>query len=260
MNRLLIILIIIFIIIYFSKRIDTYTNIIAPNPDYIESYRDIPYLSNKDLITYNRNNRQYYSRKNLPIYYPISSPLEDNYFNHINSITSPKLSLFRNILRQVYILTNQDIQPIIFNNTNRPIEQKQINKQQINKLSSMIVDLINKFGSPILSVRQLQISNELQEETEYQSRINFDIKLDLTYNDSTTMGKQTKPEQIFIQAEFIFEKTDKLPNENLFNINKNKNIKIDFKSYLSSLIVIGASHNGFIGGRYKENKIHSNKN
>jgi hypothetical protein len=49
-------------------------------PVNIETWRDLPFIGNKDIQTYHRN-PQNVSRKNLPIYYPISSPLEDNYFN-----------------------------------------------------------------------------------------------------------------------------------------------------------------------------------
>ena len=262
-NHLILIIIIIWFLLYYNKKIiDKYTIIERPEKDIFEGWRDLPYIGNKDIITYNKINTENYSRKNLPVYYPISSPLEDNYFNNINSITSPKLSLFRNVLRQVYLLTNQNIQPIVFNNVNRPIEQKQIDKKRIETLSSMIISLINKFGDPILSVKQLKTLNEIHEETEEQSRINFDIKLELNYADSENLGKQIKPDILYIQAEYVFEKTNKLINEIQFFDKKHNlsNSKIDFKAFLASLIVIGAEHNGFIGGRYKENKLHTNRN
>ena len=261
MKNIILILIIICFILYINKKnINEYYNIEKPDPDFIEKWRDLPYIGNKDIITYNKINTQAYSRKNLPVYYPISSPLEDNYFNNIHSISSPKLSLFRNILRQVYLLTNQSIEPIIFNYVNRPIEQKKIDPKRIKTLADMIIDLINKFGDPILKVKLINTQNEIHEETEEQSRINFDIKLNLSYADSENLGKNPKPDILYIQPEFIFEKTNKtLDEDQFFNKSKSKS-KTDFKVYLSKLIVIGAEHYGFLGGRYKENKMHTNRN
>ena len=217
----------------------------------------MPYIGNKDLTTYNRLNTEPYSRKNLQVYYPISSPLEDNYFNNINSITSPKLSSFRTILRQVYLLINQDIQPFIFNYANRPIEQKQIDKNRIDTLANMITNSINRLGDPLLKVKLINTQNEIHEETEEQSRINFDIKLELLYADSENLGKNVKPDILYIQSDFVFEKIDKISD---FDLKKTKINKEKFKIYLSKLIVVCAEHNGFIGGRYKEKKIHSNRN
>ncbi len=125
MKNIILLIIIIYFLFYINKKgIDEYYNIERPEPDFVEKWRDMPFIGNKDLTTYNKINTESYSRKNLPVYYPISSPLEDNYFNNINSITSPKLSYFRTILRQVYLYINQSIEPIIFNYVNRPIEQK----------------------------------------------------------------------------------------------------------------------------------------
>ena len=154
MNNSILILIIICVIFYINwKNINEFYYVEKPDPDFVEQWRDLPYIGNKDMVTYNNINTNAYSRKNLPVYYPISSPLEDNYFNNINSMTSPKLSLFRNVLRQVYLLTNQSIEPITFNYINRPIEQKKIDPKRINTLSNMIINLINKFGDPILRLR-----------------------------------------------------------------------------------------------------------
>ena len=224
----------------------------------IENWRDLPYIGNKDLITYNRINTTEYSRKNLPVYYPISSPLEDNYFNNINSITSPKLSMFRNVLNQVYLFTNQSIEPINFNYINRPIEQNTVDPIVIKKMSNMLVDLINKFGDPLLKVKLIKTENEINEQTTEQSRINFDLQLELTYADSENLGKDILPDHIYIQAEYIFEKiyNDQYYSNNPLEINT----KINFRTYLLKLIVIGAANDGFIGGRYKEKNIHQNKN
>ena len=170
MRNIILILIIICFILYFNmKNKENYIE--QPEPDFIEKWRDLPYIGNKDLVTYNKLNTEAYSRKNLPVYYPISSPLEDNYFSNINSITSPKLSLFRNVLRQVYLLTNQSIEPIIFNYVNRPIEQKKKNPNRIKTLANMIINLINKFGDPLLQVKLVQTQNEAHEQTEEQSKI-----------------------------------------------------------------------------------------
>ncbi len=119
----------------------------------------------------------------------------------------------------------------------------------------MIISLINKFGDPIISVDQIQTLNEIHEETEEQSRIIFDIKLKYKYAD---LDNKSKPEILYIQPEFIFEKTNKILDEDQFF--KNITTKTDFKIFLTKLIIIGAEHNGFIGGRYKENKIHANRN
>jgi len=256
MKNIILLIIIIYFLFYINKKgIDEYYNIERPEPDFVEKWRDMPFIGNKDLTTYNKINTESYSRKNLPVYYPISSPLEDNYFNNINSITSPKLSYFRTILRQVYLYINQSIEPIIFNYVNRPIEQKKIDPKRIKTLSDMIISLINKFGDPIISVDQIQTLNEIHEETEEQSRIIFDIKLRYKYADS---DNRSRPEILYIQPEFIFEKTNKILDEDQFF--KNITTKTDFKIFLTKLIIIGAEHNGFIGGRYKENKIHANRN
>ena len=256
MKNIILLIIIIYFLFYINKKsIDEYYNIERPEPDFVEKWRDMPFIGNKDLTTYNKINTDTYSRKNLPVYYPISSPLEDNYFNNINSITSPKLSFFRTILRQVYLYINQSIEPLIFNYVDRPIEQKKIDPKRIKTLSDMIISLINKFGDPIISVDQIQTLNEIHEETEEQSRIIFDIKLKYKYADS---DNKSRPEILYIQPEFIFEKTNKILDEDQFF--KNITTKTDFKIFLTKLIIIGAEHNGFIGGRYKENKIHANRN
>ena len=248
MIKLILILTIIYLIWYISR---------SEKKQKIEKWRDLPYIGNKDLTTYNRLNTEDYSRKNLPVYYPISSPLEDNYFNHINSITSPKLSMFRNVLRQVYLLTNQSTEPITFNYINRPIEETKVDVKQIKTLAEMIINLINKFGKPILKVKLLKTENEVSEQTEEQRRVNFDIKLELYYADSENLGRNVKPDKLYIQAEFIFEKKY---NDQFYLNNPQMPQKIDFKTYLLKLIVIGAANDGFIGGRYKEKKMHSNKN
>jgi len=231
-------IILIFIIFYFVFNIKY-------DCKFIEKWRDLPYIGNKDMVTYNNINTRLYSRKNLPVYYPISSPLEDN-FNNINSITSPKLSMFRSVLRQVYLSTNQSIEPIVFNYTNRPIEHKKIESNRINSLASLIINSINKFGYPILQVKLIKTLNEVHEETEEQSRIKFDIKLELIYKDSENLGRDVKNDILYIQQEFIFEKINKTLDEDTF-FDKLK--KVDFRIYLSQLLVIGAEHNGFLSGR-----------
>ena len=261
MRKLILIIIIILLLCYICNK--PVRNRIKYNKDNnIENYRDLPFIGNKDLTTYNRLNTEAYSRKNLPVYYPISSPLEDNYFNHINSITSPKLSMFRNVLNQVYLFTNQSVQPMTFNYTDRPIEQTTVDKQKVMQLANMIIDLINKFGDPLLKVKFIQTENEVTEQTEEQSRINFDIKLELNYADSENLGRNPQPDIMYIQIEYVFEKVynDQFYSNNPQAPNQAPRPKIDFKTYLLKLIVIGAAHDGFIGGRYKENKIHANKN
>jgi len=251
MKKLILIIIIIFLLCYiYNKHV--------PNNIKIENWRDLPFIGNKDLTTYNRINTNAYSRKNLPVYYPISSPLEDNYFNNINSITSPKLSMFRNVLNQVYLLTNQSVEPITFNYVNRPIEQTKVDPIRIKALSKMLVDLINKFGDPLLQVKLIKTENEVSEQTEEQSRINFDMKLELKYADSENLGRDVQPDFLYVQSEFIFEKI--YDNQYYSNNLQTSRAKIDFKTYLLKLIVIGSAHDGFIGGRYKENKIHTNRN
>lgn len=216
-----------------------------------ENWRDLPFIGNKDVVTYNKVNPQNYSRKNLPIYYPISSPLEDTYFNYLNSVSSPKLSLFRSILRKVELETNENKRPIVFNYAERPVEIKKIDKNTIKTLSNTVVDLINRFGKPIIKVSDVKTLNEVHEETDQQSRIGFDIKLKLFYEDSENLGKKQKYDILFIQPEFIFEKIyNVLPEDQFFKKDK----KQDFSTYLSKLIVIGSEHLGFLGGRYSNKK------
>jgi hypothetical protein len=231
-------------------------HIFNDNKNPIEKWRDLPFIGNKDLITYNRINTTNYSRKNLPVYYPISSPLEDNYFNNINSITSPKLSMLRNVLNQVYLYINQSIEPIRFNSVNRPIEQYKVDLILIKRMAKIIIDLINKFGDPLLKVKLIKTENEISEQTSEQNRINFDIKLELEYADSENLGRDIKPDIIYIQAEYVFEK---LYDDQFYSNNPlQTNTKINFKTYLLKLIVIGAAHDGFIGGRYSS-KIYNNE-
>lgn len=233
-------------------------NHINKNKNNIEEWRDLPY-GNKDIVTYHRQNDQNISRKNLPIYYPISSPLEDNYFNYLNSVSSPKLSLLRNILRSVEVYTNQGLQPIIFNYAERPIDVKKIDFAKINTLAKTVVDLINKFAGSTLRVEIAGTQNEVHEETEEQSKINFDMKIKLFYFDVEKLGKSSNSEYeiLYIQPEFIFEKKFNILAEDQFFLHKNKNKKVDFKVFLSKLIIVGSEHLGFLGGRYTsaKNKI-----
>jgi len=212
----------------------------------IETWRDLPFIGNKDIQTYHRNPLNV-SRKNLPIYYPISSPLEDNYFNYANSITSPKMSMLRNILRRVELETNHGLEPIIFNYAERPIEFRQPNSEKINVLANTVIDLINQFGGSALRVELINTQNSIHEETDLQSRINFDMKLKLFYSDSEQLGKKPKFDIIYIQPEFIFEKEFKTLIEDQFFKNKHH---YDYRSYLSKLIVVGSEHLGFLPGRY----------
>jgi len=222
----------------------------------IETWRDLPYIGNKSIVSYNNVNPLNYSRKNLPIYYPISSPLEDEYFNYLNSLSSPKLSLFRNILRSVEVQTNQDISPIKFNYAERPIEIKNINNDRIKVLRDIIINSINKLGKPNLKVEYVNTSNEVHEETDLQSRISFDIKLKLYFADPENAGKILSPDIVYIQPEFIFErKYDTLPEDNFFNNSKSEK----FNSYLSKLIVIGSENMGFLGGRYTNTRRESKR-
>jgi hypothetical protein len=250
MKNLILILIIVYILYCLNKNknIDNYKNVESPSgPDFVEGmegWRDLPFIGNKDLVNYNRLNTVNYSRRNLPVYYPINSNIEDNYFNNI---TSPKLSLLRTVLRQVYLLVNQNTQPIVYNNTNRPVQYKTVNKNYIKTLSDTIIKSINNFGEPMLKVKLLQTLNELHEETEEQSRINFDMALELNYTDVYSK----KPDTIFVQAEFIFEKSNKILDELQFFNKTDK--KIDFKTHLSKLLVIGASNDGFLRGNEKKN-------
>ena len=271
MNFYYLFIIIIIIIVFYlinSNIIDKFS-VESPLPDgemietsksvkkenFQENWRDLPFIGNKDIVTYNNVNPLNYSRKNLPIYYPISSPLEDTYFNYLNSISSPKLSLFRSILRKVELQTNENKRPIVFNYAERPIEIKKVDKNTIKTLSKTVTDLINQFGKPIMKVSELKTLNEVHEETDQQSRIGFDIKLKLFYEDSENLGKSLKQKYdiLFIQPEFIFEKTyNVLPEDQFFK--KDKSLKQDFSAYLSKLIVIGSEHLGFLGGRYSNKK------
>lgn len=215
----------------------------------VEKWRDLPFVGTSTNGTYHMqdSNSTNISRKNLPIYYPISSPMEDTYFNYLNSVTSPKLSMLRNIMRKVELYTNQGIKPIIFNNAERPIEIKSNNLKRIQVLANIIIELINEFGKSSLQVKQLDIQNPIHEETDEQSRIEFDVKLQLLYSNSEHMGKISKPDIVIIQSEFIFEKNYSiLPEDDFFIDNK----KIEFRAYLSKLIVVGSEHVGFLGGRF----------
>jgi len=226
----IVIIILIFVILYLIVNRIKYDDIInkikmrfnIKNKNIRENWRDQPFIGNKDTNTYHRPNLNY-SSKSLPIYYPISSPLEDNYFDYLNSISSPKLSLLRNILRKVEIYTNQGQAPIIYNYAERPIDIKSPDKNNIKTLADTVINLINKFADPLIKVELDKTINELHEETDQQSKINFDMKIRMYYADSEKLGKTVKPEYdiIYIQPEFIFEKHYKtLPEDEFLKIKK----------------------------------------
>jgi hypothetical protein len=218
--------------------------------DQIETWRDLPFVGTKDTVKYNINSTDP-SRNNPSIYYPISTPLEDNYYDYINSISSPKLSMLRSIMRRVELHSNQGSQPIIFNYSDRPVELKQSNKQKINVLANTIIDSINEFGKPMLKVELLEIQNDINEETETQSRMCFDMKIKLYYMDSEQMGKNLTFDILYMQPEFIFEKYfETLIEDQFFD----KSQSYNFKAFLSKLIIIGSEHAGFLPGRNKIKK------
>ena len=219
----------------------------STNPKQIETWRDLPFIGQKDTVRYHQQNPLNISRKNLPIYYPISSPLEDNYFDYTNSITSPKLSMLRNIMRTVELHSNQGAAPIIFNYAERPVEFKQPNKQRMLVLANTVIKSINEFGKPLVTIELLNIQNEIHEETDNQSRMCFDMKIKFSYADSEQLGKKPKFDILYIQPEFIFEKAYKKLVEDQFFA---KNHTYDFRAFLSKLIIVGSEHLGFLPGRY----------
>lgn len=222
----------------------------------VETWKDLAFVGTNTNANYHQQYQSNISRKNLPIYYPISSPLDDSYFNYLNSISSPKLSTFRNVLRKVEIFTNQGQKTIIFNYAEQPTNIIKIDPIRIRTLANTICNLINQNAKSLLQVKFIETSNEIHEETEEQSRINFDLKLELSYADSEKLGFLQQPDIILIQSEFIFDKIYcVLPEDNFFNDNK----KIEFKAYLSKLIVIGAEHMGFLGGRFDKKFPYSKK-
>lgn len=226
------------------------------NSKRIETWRDLPFIGTKDAASYHQQNPLNISRKNLPIYYPISSPLEDNYFDYTNSMTSPKLSMLRNIMRRVELYSNQGSAPIIFNYAERPLEFKQPNKKKMVVLANTIIKSINEFGKPLLKIKLLGIQNEIHEETDTQSRMCFDMKIKLFYADSEQMGKKQTFDILYIQPEFIFEKAYKTLIEDQFFT---KSHTYDFRAFLSKLIIVGSEHLGFLPGRYGVKKIGSKR-
>ena len=152
--------------------------------------------------------------------------------------------MLRNVLNKVIVSSNQDIEPLIFNYAERPIEIKKHNSKTINTLTNTIIDLINK--SQNIKVKYNSTLNELHEETDQQSRIVFDFKVEVFYTDSEELGKKLKPYYIYIQPEFVFEKKYISDEDQFFS----KNNKIEYKSYLSKLILVGSDSFGFLGGRF----------
>jgi len=229
------------------------------NKDNIETWRDL--AVNNVNANYHQQNPLYVSRTNLPIYYPISSPMHDTYFNHLNSISSPKLSTLRTILRKVEIVTNQGQKPIIYNQADRPSSSIKIDNVRIQTLANTICNLINQSAKSLLKVKYMETLNELHEETDEQSKINFDLKLELIYPDSENLGKSLQPDIIFIQSEFIFEKIyNALPEDKFFSENKLPEDKtIKFKAYLSKLFIIGSEHMGFLAGRFSKISQHKKR-
>jgi hypothetical protein len=164
------------------------------------------FSGNRNPTTYQKLSNQIYQiylRNNVPIYYPISTPLEDIYLNHLNSLLLPKLSILRNVLNNIIVLINQDIEPLIFNYAKIPIKIKKHNSKTINTLTNTIIDLINK--SQNIKVKYNSTLNELHEETDQQIKIVFDIKVEVFHTDSEELEK-LKPYYIYIQPEFVFEK------------------------------------------------------
>jgi hypothetical protein len=221
----------------------------------IENWRDLPFIGNNNPATYHKQVNNNFSQKNLPIYYPISTPLEDNYFNYLNSISSSKLSMLRNIIDKVIIYSNQNIKPIIFNYAEQPIEIKQADPRTIKILVDTVINLINNLGKQYLRLEYISTSNEIHEETETHSRIVFDIKVKFFYADYEQLGKKIDPDIIFIQPEFLFEKIYKvLPEDNFFNPKK----ILNYNSYMSNLIIIGSENFGFLSGKFNKIKYERN--
>lgn len=204
---------------------------------HIESWRDMPFIGTKDIIKYHQN---------LPIYYPISSPLNNNYHDYLNSITSPKLSFLRSIMRRTQLHLNQGSPLIIFNQMDIPINLLPPNKQKNLVLANTIINTINEFGKPLLKIHIETLMNEINEETETQSKICFDIKIKLYYADSEKLGKPLTFDILFIRSEFIFEKTYKKLIEDQFFSKKHI---YNFKVFLSKLIILGAENMGVLPGR-----------
>lgn len=171
-------------------------------------------------------------------------------------MTSPKLSMLRNIMRRVELYSNQGSAPIIFNYAERPLEFKQPNKKKMVVLANTIIKSINEFGKPLLKIKLLGIQNEIHEETDTQSRMCFDMKIKLFYADSEQMGKKQTFDILYIQPEFIFEKAYKTLIEDQFFT---KSHTYDFRAFLSKLIIVGSEHLGFLPGRYGVKKIGSKR-
>ena len=213
----------------------------------VEPWRDMAFIGNKNPANYHKPSN-IYSRKSLPVYYPISTPLEDNYNNYLNSISSPKLSMLRSVMHKVELYSNQGIKPIIFNYAERPFQTKKADPQRIKVLADTIIKLINNFSDSYFKVEYLSTQNAIHEETDEESRIAFDLKIKLFYVDYEKLGKknQSQYDIIYIQPEFIFQKiyNDKLPEDQFFD----QKIKADFRAYLSKLIIIGSENMGFLAG------------
>lgn len=238
-NKVLIILIIVFIVVL----------ILLHSTD-IEHWRDLSFIGSKDIQHYTHPHKKYnFSRKNLPMYYPIGTPLDDEYNTYINSLTSPKLSYLRMILLKVQTLTNQDKPPIIFNYSERPVIINKIDIAKFNVLADTIIQLINSNAKPLMNVEKITIENPIHESTDTQSRMIFNLKLKMFYNDINTLSSKNKYDIIFIQPEFIFEN---ISNEEANFFKTYSDQKIDFKTYLSKIIVIGSENMGFLPGLKKD--------
>lgn len=214
----------------------------------IEQWRDLSFIGNKDLAHYQnmtKNSNYKYSRKNMPVYYPISSPLAGDYNNYVESLTSPKLSYLRIVLNKIQTIANQGIKPTIFNYAERPITYKKADMTKLDILADTIIKMINDNGKPLMKVEKVDIINSINEETDAQSRIIFDLKIKMYYNDIDTLTSTNKFDIIYIQPEFIFENL----SDTEANFFKNYNAqKIDFKVYIAKIIVIGAENMGFLAG------------
>ena len=217
------------------------------------------------------------SKKNLPIYYSINLPFEDNLFNSFNSfnnfnnfnnISLKNLSLFKNILRKVELYTNKSKPPTIFNYVERPVKINKINMANIKILAHTVINLINKFANPTIQIKYVSTSNESYEETDKESKINFDLKINFFYSNSEKTSKISKSSKIFkssktstmstmyIQPEFIFNNLNQESINKLFSNSSTKTFtNNNLNKYLSKIIIVGSKSIGFLGGRNDNKKM-----
>jgi hypothetical protein len=177
----------------------------------IENWLDLPFIGNKYIDNY-----------------PINLLSDKKYSNNIDH---HKLFILNKILNKILLESNN--KNIIFNISNQPIQNIDIDNNKIKILSDLIIKLINNNNN--VKIELIEILNIDHKEIDSQSKINFIIKIKYYYDNYENFYKNLNFDIILIECEFIFEKKyDILPEDQFFN----KNIISNYSTFISKLHII----------------------